>query len=468
MWLLKVKALTQKNWIDDTEMEEEALTEILLDENALASAPRPGTSLKKPLTGTINGRRTVNQSMRPSTKDGRPITGFARPGTVSRSTGNLNVIENAFQDNRPGTSRAVTSSGRFIRLGTASIRSEEGSAFIKVDQLDLKKYASRPALGRALCDYLIYCEHNPTKAMELAAFATVEEDFKNWWWKARLGKCYYQLGLYRDAEKQFKSSLNIADMIATYLELSKVYIKLDQPNTALENYSKGCESHPSDTHLIIGQARIYDQLGDIDRCITYYEKVLDLDSANIESIACIASNYFYEDQPEIALRLYRRLVQMGVNNTEIWNNLALCCFYSSQYDTTLSCFERALSLADDSNMADVWYNIAQVAVGVGDLNLAYQSLKVAVSIDNTHAESFNNLGVLELRQENIEEAKSCFDTAIKLGPFLYEPLFNSALLSYKMGNYQEAFVLVNRVLKDIYPEHTDSQELQRKLKQNFF
>jgi tetratricopeptide repeat protein 8 len=99
-------------------------------------------------------------------------------------------------------------------------------------------------------------------------------------------------------------------MIATYLELSKVYIKLDQPNTALENYSKGCESHPSDTHLIIGQARIYDQLGDIDRCIAYYEKVLDLDSANIESIACIASNYFYEDQPEIALRLYRRLVQV--------------------------------------------------------------------------------------------------------------------------------------------------------------
>lgn len=158
---------------------------------------------------------------------------------------------------------------------------------------------------------------------------------------------------------------------------------------------------------------------------------------------------------------------MGVNNTEIWNNLALCCFYSSQYDMTLSCFERALSLADDSSMADVWYNIAQVAIGVGDLNLAYQSFKVAVSIDNTHAESYNNLGVLELRQENIEEAKSCFDTAIKLGPFLHEPLFNSALLSYKMGNHQEAFALVNRVLKDVYPEHTDSQELQRKLKQHF-
>ena len=23
--------------------------------------------------------------------------------------------------------------------------------------------------------------------------------------------------------------------------------------------------------------------------------------------------------------------QIGVNNTELWNNLALCCFYASQY-----------------------------------------------------------------------------------------------------------------------------------------
>ncbi len=291
--------------------------------------------------------------------------------------------------------------------------------------------------------------------------------FKDWWWKARLGKCYYQLGLYRDAEKQFKSSLTMSDMVATYLELAKVYIKLDQPNTALETYSKACINHPADTHLILGQARVHDQLGDITRCITYYEKVLELDSANIESIASMASNYFYEDQPEISLRLYRRLIQMGVNNTEIWNNMALCCFYSSQYDMTLNCFERALSLADDSNMADVWYNIAQVAVGIGDLSLAYQAFKVAVSIEGNHAESYNNLGVLELRQENIEEAKSNFDTAIKLGPFLHEPLFNSALLSYKMGNHQEAYVAVNKVLNELYPEHTDSQELLDRLRQRF-
>lgn len=97
-------------------------------------------------------------------------------------------------------------------------------------------------------------------------------------------------------------------------------------------------------------------MGLLPRVFTFerLRQVLHLDASNIEAIASLAGQYFYNDQPEIALRFYRRLLQMGVGNTEIWNNVGLCCFYSAQYDMTLTCFERALALADDSNMADVW------------------------------------------------------------------------------------------------------------------
>lgn len=30
--------------------------------------------------------------------------------------------------------------------------------------------------------------------MDLSAEATTLKEFKDWWWKARLGKCYYKLG----------------------------------------------------------------------------------------------------------------------------------------------------------------------------------------------------------------------------------------------------------------------------------
>jgi tetratricopeptide repeat protein 8 len=89
-------------------------------------------------------------------------------------------------------------------------------------------------------------------------------------------------------------------------------------------------------------------------------QVLSLDPSNVEAIACLAAHHFYTDQPEVALRYFRRLLQMGVVNAEIWTNIGLCCFYSSQYDMCLGCFERAMQLADDSSLPDVWYNIGQV------------------------------------------------------------------------------------------------------------
>lgn len=53
---------------------------------------------------------------------------------------------------------------------------------------------------------------------------------------------------------------------------------------------------------------------------------------------------------------------MGVVNAELWTNLGLCCFYAGQYDICFSCFDKALTMADDAALPDVWYNIGQVKV----------------------------------------------------------------------------------------------------------
>lgn len=157
---------------------------------------------------------------------------------------------------------------------------------------------------------------------------------------------------------------------------------------------------------------------------------------------------------------------MGVNSTELWTNLGLCCFYAAQYDMALSCFDRALALANDDNMADVWYNVGHVAVGIGDLGLAYQAFRVAVSVDSSHAEAYNNLGVLEMRKGNVEASRSNFITASRLADFLFEPLYNGALLSYKLGDFQESYNLVTKALTN-FSDHADGQELLRALKTQF-
>jgi tetratricopeptide repeat protein 8 len=105
-------------------------------------------------------------------------------------------VRDALQSSRGSTavSRPATTLGREVRLGTASLAGSTG-ALVDVEKLNVKKYAGKTGIAMVLTDYLLYVEHNVRKALDLCAEATRENDFKDWWWKARLGKCYLKIGV---------------------------------------------------------------------------------------------------------------------------------------------------------------------------------------------------------------------------------------------------------------------------------
>ena len=90
---------------------------------------------------------------------------------------------------------------------------------------------------------------------------------------------------------------------------------------------------------------------------------MKLDNTNIEAIACIAANHFYNDQPEISLKFYRRLLQMGVTTASIFTNIALCCFHAQQYDLIVASFFKAfVYTTSDEERGEIWYNIGEMAL----------------------------------------------------------------------------------------------------------
>jgi len=50
--MLKMRALTEQLYVDEVDIDEEGIAETLMDNNAIANVPRPGTSLKQPSIGT--------------------------------------------------------------------------------------------------------------------------------------------------------------------------------------------------------------------------------------------------------------------------------------------------------------------------------------------------------------------------------------------------------------------------------
>jgi tetratricopeptide repeat protein 8 len=115
---------------------------------------------------------------------------------------------------------------------------------------------------------------------------------------------------------------------------------------------------------------------------------------------------------------------------------------------------------------EIWYNISHVAIGIGDLPLAYQSLKIAIALNGDHFEAFNNLEILEIKKRNFEQAKSNFLLAFQNTDFSFEPYYNYAAMRYKQGYLEESLKFSKKSL-DIFPEHFDSIELQNKITNEF-
>lgn len=104
--------------------------------------------------------------------------------------------------------------------------SEKDGPFINLSRLNIAKYAKNPQLAKPLFEYIFYHEGDVRNAMELAVQATQANEFKDWWWKVQLAKCYISLNLIRDGETQLRSALKQHHHVEIFVRLVRVYIKL--------------------------------------------------------------------------------------------------------------------------------------------------------------------------------------------------------------------------------------------------
>ncbi len=56
----------------------------------------------------------------------------------------------------------------------------------------------------------------------------------------------------------------------------QVYIRIDQPQTALEQYSQAAFRQEGQIDLLLGQARVYDALNDLEQGVKLYKQVIHL------------------------------------------------------------------------------------------------------------------------------------------------------------------------------------------------
>ncbi|GIQ86276.1 hypothetical protein KIPB_008101 [Kipferlia bialata] len=456
----EVIALTEQHYFDETEMEEEIgiclhiyiylCTEMEEEINplpldAVAQVPRPGTSFQP---STSSGR--------PGTSEGgmaRPMTGFVRPATAHT----LHA-----QDG----SRPLTSAVRIQRLGTAALASALTSEGVNISHLNIAKYATRPVFGRLLVQFLLTVKRDPRAAVDILAQMQKEQRGEDYWIQERLARCYHLLGLSAEAERHFKASLRLQSRVSTYLKLGNVYLRRDQPNQAIDTYLRGMSVFPLSPNFALASGRVYDRLQNTKRATHFFTEVLKLYPAHIEATSVLASYAYHGQRPDQALKLYRRLLHLGVKDSAVWNNVALCCLARGDVGTALGCLRLALADApDDVTRADVWYNAGMVFVDLADLKTATLCLESALAFSPRMAETANNLGVLALLRNRGAEASAYFASAVEgetYGGVCPEGVLNAAMLAYERGRLEDSL----RYLESAPPGNTTATLLRKEIERD--
>ncbi|XP_036327818.1 tetratricopeptide repeat protein 8 [Rhagoletis pomonella] len=436
VWQLKMRALTQRVYIDDLETDdafEGENEEVELER--IATAARPGTSIKtafipRPSTSTLRASSKTSATTRSnlplsqgsrtataqSNKSIRPKSSMKRPGTAT---------------SRPGSSVASRPASR---CGTASrIRATSAAAYTVGDitaklyqasRLNPTIYAEREALIKALFQFIYYHESDVQKAYSLCeAVMEVHKQKRtsgsgrsgapvDWWWDQQIGRCLLVMRFPRKAETYLVQSLAVFPHPDTFLLLSRLYQRLSEPDRALELIGMAVDRHPFNVTFRIEQGRIFDSMSKQDDAMQIYRLITKLNPINVEALASIALNHFYDGNPEMALMYYRRILSLGIHSAELYCNIALCCLYGGQIDLVLPCFQRALLLSKTSDQkADIWYNLSFVALSTGDFHLARRCLQLCLTSDARNGAALNNLAVLAAHTGDLMRAKSYLQAA---------------------------------------------------------
>lgn len=150
-----------------------------LDTEILATAPKPGTSLRT-ASAIKAGQRTA--SSRPRTSTGRPLTGLARPGTMQQRAGTSSLT-----GNRTALQTSRLSTARNIRLGSASIFNLGDDTF-NMSRLNLSLFAMKPSVAKILFLFLYYSEGDIKKALDLCNnVIELNKSEAGWYWYTQKG-----------------------------------------------------------------------------------------------------------------------------------------------------------------------------------------------------------------------------------------------------------------------------------------
>ncbi len=221
------------------------------------------------------------------------------------------------------------------------------------------------------------------------------------------------------------------------------------------------------------------QAGNYDRIIEKMNIMLQSTPDTIEAYFYRSLAYCHKSEYKKAINDLHTLQAKGIENPNIFINLALCLELDNQHNEAKTILKRLISMHPNSlaghlALGRYYYQednydnaieqfektlqlVPHLPIAIFYLGLIYQKKELyyeaikcyqnAIKHNEVEAEFHNNIGFFYIKRNELVEAKHEFEKALEQKPMLKEALVNLADLMFITGSYEDALRYYQRATK---------------------
>jgi tetratricopeptide (TPR) repeat protein len=190
---------------------------------------------------------------------------------------------------------------------------------------------------------------------------------------------------------------------------------------------------------------------DIDNAVKYFIKALSLDTRYYLAWNSLGLAHSMRGRLDESVKAYQKCLEINPQFTEARNNLGTVYQELNQLDKAEGEFNKALADLTYQNRELPYFNLARLEVLQNRLDEALDNVQKAIQIKPRLAMAHNLKGLILEKKNNLGEAISAYEAAVKIVPD--ETLFNYnlAVAYFKNGDYaqsKQAFLKIQAKVTD--------------------
>ena len=254
-----------------------------------------------------------------------------------------------------------------------------------------------------------------------------------------MGEVQLSLGRNDVARTHFLKAVELQDQLHTaWAWLGVISLEAKQPREALEYQTKALERDPLNVDYILSVAETHATLNEFDAADTLLSEKCRLLPSDVRLMTATANMKNHRGDRTGAIYLYRQILVLKPDNTEVKEALAYCYIAAQDWSLALDLFDQVVNTYDGPRKKAGLEMMAMCAMNSGQYGRAVKYYD-RLSVDNRDdPQIWLNMGQAALGTNDPKRAAGCARRALELRPAWDKAVALQGCAQYVDNDYSAA------------------------------